>query len=84
MPSNLPVFNVDRHPRERGMADHQGPEGELHEQEAMQAAALVGLPIPSEYLSGVAVHFRVLRDRAEMVMSFPLPDDIEPAPVFRP
>ncbi|MBI3256636.1 MAG: DUF4089 domain-containing protein [Actinobacteria bacterium] len=66
------------------MADHQDQEGEVHEQEALQAAALVGLPIREEHLSGVAAHFRILRDRAELVMSFPLPDDIEPAPVFRP
>lgn len=54
------------------------------ELEASQAAALVGLEIPGEYLSGVAAQFRTLRDRAELVMSFPLPDEIEPAPVFQP
>lgn len=54
------------------------------EQVALAAAALIGVSIRPEHLGGVAAQFRTLRDRAELVMSFPLPGDIEPAPVFQP
>ncbi|MGK2957474.1 MAG: DUF4089 domain-containing protein [Acidimicrobiales bacterium] len=66
------------------MTNSNSQEHDLIEQEALHAGALVGLAIKDAHLPGVASHFRTLRDRAELVMAFPLPEDIEPAPVFRP
>jgi hypothetical protein len=47
-------------------------------------AALVGLDIPLEYREGVATQFEALRVQAELVLSFPLAEELEPAPVFTP
>jgi hypothetical protein len=47
-------------------------------------AALVDLPIGSSDVPGVAVALGVLLTAARLVTEFPLGDDVEPAPVFRP
>jgi hypothetical protein len=47
-------------------------------------AAVVGLPISSADLPNVAVALTVLLGAAELVTEFPLADDVEAAPVFRP
>jgi hypothetical protein len=40
--------------------------------------------IPPEFHSGVAVQLAALRAQARLVEDFPLPDELEPAPVFMP
>ena len=47
-------------------------------------AAVVGLPISPEELPAVATALGVLLTAAQLVSEFPLPDDVEAAPVFRP
>jgi hypothetical protein len=47
-------------------------------------AALAGVPIAPADLPAVAVALGVLLGAARLVSEFPLPDDVEPAPVFRP
>jgi hypothetical protein len=47
-------------------------------------AGLAGLDIPPEYRDGVATQFQALRVQAELVLSFPLAEELEPAPVFTP
>lgn len=49
-----------------------------------QAASIVGLPIPPEYHQGVAENFERIAIVAQLVMDFPLPEEIEIAPVFEP
>jgi Protein of unknown function (DUF4089) len=56
----------------------------VSETEVEQLAALVGLPISPSDLPGVAVALGVLLTVAQLVTDFPLPDDVEAAPVFRP
>jgi len=48
------------------------------------AAALIGLRIDPAHRPGVIVNFERLAQMAALVMEFPLPDETEPAPVFRP
>ena len=48
------------------------------------AAALVGLPIDPEHRPGIVLNLERIAQMAALVMEFPLPDDAEPAPVFRP
>ena len=48
------------------------------------AAALIGLPIDAAHRPGVAINLERLAQMAALVMEFPLPDEAEPAPVFRP
>jgi Protein of unknown function (DUF4089) len=45
---------------------------------------LVGLDIATEYRTGVAAQFLALMSQADLVLSFPLPDPLEPATVFLP
>jgi hypothetical protein len=47
-------------------------------------AALVGLGIALEYRGDVVQQFSRLMAVAALVMEFPLPDSVEPGPVFRP
>ncbi len=49
-----------------------------------QAALIVGLPIPSEYHQGVVENFERITIVAQLVTDFPLPEEIEIAPVFEP
>lgn len=47
-------------------------------------AAVVDLPIPPEYRDGVVVNFERIHTVAQLVLEFPLPEDVEAAPVFEP
>jgi hypothetical protein len=47
-------------------------------------AALIGLPLDPEHRPGVALNVQRIAQMAALFMEFPLPDDIEPAPVFEP
>jgi len=48
------------------------------------AAAEIGLTIDPAYQAGVQEQLTRLRAVAEFLMEFPLPQDVEPAPVFQP
>jgi hypothetical protein len=48
------------------------------------AAALIGLPIDPAHRPGVVLNLERIAQMALFVMQFPLPDESEPAPVFRP
>ena len=48
------------------------------------AAALIGLPIDPEHRPGVVLNLERIAQMAALVLAYPLPDEAEPAPVFRP
>lgn len=48
-----------------------------------QTAKLLDLPIPKECEQGVIDNFIRMQAIAALVTEFPLPDDIETAPVFQ-
>jgi Asp-tRNA(Asn)/Glu-tRNA(Gln) amidotransferase C subunit len=54
------------------------------EAEVERLAALVDLPIDPADRAAVAQQLSGLLNVARLVTEFPLPDDVEPAPVFRP
>ncbi|MBE9009377.1 DUF4089 domain-containing protein [Pseudanabaenaceae cyanobacterium LEGE 13415] len=45
---------------------------------------VVSLPIPDEYREGVVANMERIHTVAQFVLEFPLPDNIEAAPVFEP
>jgi Protein of unknown function (DUF4089) len=47
------------------------------------ASQLLSLPIESSWRAGVTFNLRLLFKHAARIDEFSLPDDIEPAPVFR-
>ena len=47
-------------------------------------AALIGLPIPTEYREGVLRYFGIAATLAGLVMEHPLSAEDEPAPAFVP
>lgn len=49
-----------------------------------ETAKRLGLPIAPEHRPGVIQFTGILLVHAALVMEFSLPDDVEPAPVFRP
>ncbi len=49
-----------------------------------ETAKRVGLPIAPEHRPGVIQFTGILLAHAALVTEFSLPDDVEPAPVFRP
>ena len=49
-----------------------------------QMALLLDLQLRDEYRDGVVANFERIRAIANLVNSFPLPEDIEVAPVFEP
>jgi len=49
-----------------------------------ETAKRVGLPLAPEHRPGVIQFTGILLAQAALVTEFPLPDDVEPAPVFRP
>ena len=49
-----------------------------------EMAKRIGLPLAPEHRPGVIQFTGILLAQAALVMEFPLPDDVEPAPVFRP
>ncbi len=46
-------------------------------------AALLGITVAPEWREAVRLHLRITRDLAQRVLEFQLPDDADPAPVFR-
>ena len=48
------------------------------------AAPLVGLALTPEQRDGVIRNLAITFVVAELIMAFPLPDDVDAAPVFRP
>ncbi len=47
-------------------------------------AALPGLTLDPAWRPGVVAHLIVILRAAAMVDAFPLPEEVEPAPAFRP
>jgi Protein of unknown function (DUF4089) len=47
------------------------------------AARALGLPIENDWRPAIAANLRVTLAHAEAVEAFALPDDAEPAPVFK-
>lgn len=56
----------------------------MTEADVERLGTLIDLPIPAEDRAAVAAALTVLLRAAEQVLDFPLPEDIHPAPVFRP
>ena len=46
------------------------------------SAAALGLPIEAEWRPGIKANLQVTLRLANMVATFPLPDEAEPAPTF--
>jgi hypothetical protein len=46
-------------------------------------AALLGITVAPEWRDAVRLHLRITRETAQCLMEFPLPDETDPAPVFR-
>jgi hypothetical protein len=51
---------------------------------AERTAAAIGLPLDPARKAAVAQQLGALLAAAAMVLEFPLPDDVESAPVFEP
>ncbi|MEM9926791.1 MAG: DUF4089 domain-containing protein [Cyanobacteria bacterium P01_D01_bin.50] len=49
-----------------------------------QTALLLDLQLPEEYRDGVIENFERIQVIAKLVNQFPLPEDIEAAPIFEP
>ncbi|MDJ0676756.1 MAG: DUF4089 domain-containing protein [Calothrix sp. MO_167.B42] len=49
-----------------------------------QMALLLDLQLPDEYIHGVVANFDRIREIAQIVNEFPLPEQIEAAPTFEP
>ncbi|MBW4689540.1 MAG: DUF4089 domain-containing protein [Komarekiella atlantica HA4396-MV6] len=49
-----------------------------------QMALLLDLQLRDEYRDGVVANFERIRAIAQLVNSFPLPEEVEAAPVFEP
>jgi hypothetical protein len=49
-----------------------------------QTSLLLNLKIPQEYQQGVIKNFENIKNIAELVNKFPLPEEIEISPVFEP
>ncbi len=49
-----------------------------------QVALFLDLPIKDEYRDGVVANFERIKAIAQVVHSFPLPEEIQPAPTFEP
>ena len=52
--------------------------------EVERLAAALGLPLEPGSAAAIAEHLDGLLAYAQLFTEFPLPDDIEPPPVFRP
>jgi hypothetical protein len=46
-------------------------------------ATLLGISVSDEWRETVRQHLRITHDLAKLIMDFPLPDEADPAPVFR-
>ncbi|MBD2446117.1 DUF4089 domain-containing protein [Nostoc sp. FACHB-152] len=49
-----------------------------------QMSLLLDLEIKDEYRDGVVANFERIKAIAQLVNSFPLPEEIEAAPIFEP
>jgi hypothetical protein len=49
-----------------------------------QMALLVDLQLPDEYREGVVANFERIKAIALLVNEFPIPEEIEVAPIFEP
>ncbi len=49
-----------------------------------RTAELINLPLDPEHRPGVVVNFKRIAEIARLVTEFPLPHEIEAAPVFQP
>ncbi|MDF2387095.1 DUF4089 domain-containing protein [Nostoc ellipsosporum NOK] len=49
-----------------------------------QMALLLDLQLRDEYRDGVVANFERIKAIAHLVISFPLPEEVETAPVFEP
>jgi hypothetical protein len=49
-----------------------------------RTAELINLPLDPEYRQGVVVNFERIAEIARLVTEFPLPPEVEVAPVFEP
>ena len=49
-----------------------------------RAAELIDLPLDPEHRPGVIENMEKIAEIAKLVTEFPLPDTIEPAPIFDP
>jgi Protein of unknown function (DUF4089) len=49
-----------------------------------RTAELINLPLNPEHRPGVVVNFERIAAIAQLVTEFPLPEEIEAAPVFEP
>ena len=47
-------------------------------------SALLGLEIDPAWRETILAHMKVIGEAAQLVLEFPLADEIEPAPVFQP
>lgn len=54
------------------------------EQYLEQMAAIVGITLHPDYTPGVKANLERLQAIAQLFLEFPLPDDIDAAPVFYP
>ena len=52
------------------------------DREVAMTAARLGIQLPQTWLPGVREHLLAIRKASDLVDSFPLPDEAEPAPVF--
>jgi hypothetical protein len=46
-------------------------------------AAVLGIPIRAEWRPAIRLHLEITLRHARDVMSFPLPDEADPAPIFQ-
>ena len=46
-------------------------------------AAILGIPIRAEWRPAIRLHLEITLCHAREVMSFPLPDEAAPAPIFQ-
>ena len=60
------------------------PAPHVTEADVQLLAVLVDLPIDPADRSGVASALAVVLGAAQLVMDFPLPEDVHPLPMFRP
>ncbi|MBD2503999.1 DUF4089 domain-containing protein [Anabaena azotica] len=49
-----------------------------------QVALLLNLPIKDEYRDGVVANFERIKAIAQVVNSFSIPEEVQPAPTFEP
>jgi hypothetical protein len=46
-------------------------------------SVLLGITVAPEWRDTVLLHLRITRDMARTILNFPLPDEADPASVFR-